>query len=77
MGNTLISGVYVVAATQDGKTEYWAAATPFDQAVARVLEGLPSGWGAALTDRHLTPDQIYALKLKINTARPLKKRKSP
>ena len=39
MGNTLIGGIYVVVATKDGKTEYWAAATPRDEAAATVSSG--------------------------------------
>jgi hypothetical protein len=28
MSNTYAGGIYVIAATKDGKTEYWVAATP-------------------------------------------------
>jgi hypothetical protein len=76
MGDTEIGGVYVVAATMNGRTEYWAAATPRDDAVATVLSQLPKGATASLTDRRLTPSQLYAVKLKINTARPLKVKRS-
>jgi hypothetical protein len=37
MGYTLASGVHVVVATKDDKTEYWAVATPRDEA----LDGAP------------------------------------
>jgi hypothetical protein len=53
MGNTLDGDVYIIAATKDGQTEYWAAATPRQDAVAAVLndfrqDGRPLlRWGAS------------------------------
>jgi hypothetical protein len=73
MGNECDGGVYVVGATKGGKTEYWAAATPRDEAVGAVLELLPPGWSAVLTDRRIKPDKIYDLKLKPNGVRQMKR----
>jgi hypothetical protein len=55
MANTYAGGIYVVAATKDGETEYWAAATPRAKAAFAVKEMLPPGWACTVTDRHLTP----------------------
>jgi hypothetical protein len=36
MGNAFAGRIYVVAATKDGQTEFWAAATPRKTAAAEV-----------------------------------------
>jgi hypothetical protein len=66
MSNALGGGIYVVAATKDGKTEYWAAATVRAEAVAAVERQLTSEWTVTLTDRRLTSQKIKALKLRPN-----------
>jgi GTPase Era involved in 16S rRNA processing len=66
MSNALRGGIYVVAATFDGKTEYWAAATIRENALAAVWRELPPGWNVTLTDWQLTPQKIKALKLRPN-----------
>ena len=58
MVNALAGGIYVIAATKDGKREYWAAATIREEAVASVQRELPPGWIATITDRRLTPQTI-------------------
>jgi hypothetical protein len=72
MANTYAGGIYVVAATKDGKTEYWAAATPRAKAASAVKEMLPPGWACTVTDRHLTPDQVAELNLRANGVQKLK-----
>jgi hypothetical protein len=72
MGNTLDGNVFIVAATKDGQTEYWAAATRRQEAVAAVLERLPPGWKATLTVGRLTVEEVEALKLRSNGVRQLK-----
>ncbi len=67
----LAGGIYVVAATKDGKTEYWAAATVREEAVATVQRELPDGWIATLTDRRLTPQKIKSLKMRPHGAQKL------
>jgi hypothetical protein len=63
MGNALGGGIYVVATTKDGKTEYWAAATVRAEAVAAVRRQLTGEWTVTLTERRLTSQKIRALKL--------------
>jgi hypothetical protein len=40
--------VYVVSATKNGQSEFWAAAAPRDTAATQVQESLPPGWEAKL-----------------------------
>jgi len=61
---TYASGIYVVAATKDGKTEYWAAATPRDDAVATIGCRLGPEWLMVLTDKKLTTDAVAELGLR-------------
>jgi len=73
MGNIRIGGIYVVAATKGGQTEYWVAATRRDEALAAVQQVLPAGWRATtVTDRRLTPEQVESLKLRPHDVRKLK-----
>jgi hypothetical protein len=67
-------GVYIVAAKKEDETVYWVAAAPRDGAVTMVHNLLPPGWSVSLTDRRMSPDRLYGLKLKPNTARKLKKK---
>lgn len=71
MGNAYAASVSVVAATKGGRTEFWAAATSRDAAVAAVQEQLPPGWIPSLTNRYLTPDQVAELNLRPNGVRKL------
>ena len=72
MGNTLAGDVYVVAATKDGETEYWAAATPREEAIGAVRERLPPGWTAGLTVSCITVEHAATLNLRPNGVRLLK-----
>jgi hypothetical protein len=72
MGNEYAGGVHVVAATKDGKTEYWAATTLRVDAIVAVRHVIGPGWTLALTERRLTPEQIAALKMHPNSVCQLK-----
>jgi len=61
--------VYVVSATKNGQSEFWAAATPRDSAAAQVQEILPPGWEAKLTGWHLGAERIAELQMAPNTVR--------
>jgi hypothetical protein len=76
MGSTFLGGIYVVAATKDGKTDYWVAATRREDAVIAVELLLGPGWTVALTDRRVSPQQIDALKLRPNGVCQLKSAQS-
>jgi len=71
MNNTYAGGIYVVAATKDGITEYWAAATPREEAAATVGSQLGPGWKLILTDERLTPEAVAELKMRANCIRKL------
>jgi len=64
--------VCIVAATKDSQTEYWAAATGREEAVAAVRKLLAPGWTATLTDRRISPKQIAVLHLPPNGVRKLR-----
>jgi hypothetical protein len=53
----------IVAATKDGKTEYWAVACPQEFAQDYVREALPRGWSATLTQRQLPIETARGLKM--------------
>ena len=73
MINTFAGGVQVVAAIKcGGGVEYWAAATLREAAESTVQQLLPPGWTSALTDRHLTTQQVAALNLRPGGVRKLK-----
>ena len=61
--------VYVVSATRNGQSEFWAAATPGDTAAAQVLGSLPPGWEAKLTGWRLRVERIAELQMAPNTVR--------
>jgi hypothetical protein len=54
MRRRLVGGIYIVQAAKDGVTEYWAATTLQENAVAAVEKELGPGWTVTLTDRRLT-----------------------
>jgi hypothetical protein len=66
MGSVLVGGIYVVQASRDGKTEYWAAATIRGKAAAAVEKELGEGWTVTLTDRRLTGQRLSKLRLRPN-----------
>jgi hypothetical protein len=53
----------IVAATKDGKTEYWAIASPQEFAADFVRNALPAGWSVTLTGRRLPLETARGLKL--------------
>ena len=71
MRRHLVGGIYVVEAKKDGVTEYWAAATLRENAVAAVEKELGPGWIVMLTDRRLTSQRLSMLKMSPNTVRKL------
>jgi hypothetical protein len=72
MGNEYIGGIYIVAATKDRKTEYWAAAVPEGRAIEAVREQIAPGWSLSLTTKRLTPSTVTELKMRPNSVRQLK-----
>jgi hypothetical protein len=71
MGKEYLGAVYVVAASKEGKTEYWVAATPLKEAVVAVQLVLGPTWKVALTDRRLTLSQRAELNLRLDDVRRL------
>jgi hypothetical protein len=70
--NTLFAEfVYVVSATKNGRSEFWAAATPRDSAAEHVRRSLPPGWKAILTGWRLGPERTAELEMRPNTVRKL------
>jgi len=63
--------IYVVAATNGRKVEYWAAAVPLGEAASAVQELLEPGWRATLTERHLSKGRAGHLKMRSNDVRKL------
>jgi hypothetical protein len=61
--------VYVVSATKNGQSEFWAAATPPDSAAAQVQGSLPPGWEAKLTGWRLGAERVAELQMAPNTVR--------
>ena len=71
MRRRLVGGIYVVEVKKDHVTEYWAAATLQEKAVAAVEKELGPGWIATLTDRRLTSQRLSMLKMRPNAVRKL------
>jgi hypothetical protein len=71
MRSSVVGSVYVIQATKDGKTEFWAAATVRENAVAAVERELGDGWIVTLTDRRLTRQRLSILKMFPNAVRRL------
>jgi len=70
--NTIFADVvYVVSATKDGQSEFWAAATPCRVAAAQVQRSLPPGWKATLTSWRLSSGRAAELEMRPNTVRKL------
>jgi hypothetical protein len=61
--------LYVVAATKDGKTDYWVASSSREEAVATVQRIVEPGWRVSLTERRISPKQATALKLHVEGVR--------
>ena len=71
MRRHLVGGIYVLEARKDGVTEYWAAATLQESAVAAVEKEAGPGWIVTLTDRRLADQRLSILKMRPNTVRKL------
>jgi hypothetical protein len=71
MRNKFARGAYVVSATKDGQTEFWAAATSRHRAAAAVQHVLPTGWRVTLLGWRLSPTKAAALEMPSNTVRKL------
>jgi hypothetical protein len=72
MGNSFAGGIYVVVATKEGRTEFWAAATHRDRAAVEVRKLLPQGWTTVFTGWRLTSDKAAKLRMRANSVRKLK-----
>jgi hypothetical protein len=71
MREGLVRTVYIVTATKNGQTEFWAAATSRHRAAAAVQRLLPSGWSVMCLGWRLSPTKAAALKLSSNSVRRL------
>jgi hypothetical protein len=71
MGKHYAGGIYVLAASKDGKTDYWVAATKPKEATVAVQLALGPAWKVRLTDRRLTPNQVAELQLRPDEVRRL------
>lgn len=63
MRNGFARIIYVVAATKNGRTEFWAAATARYLAEAAVQRALPPGWRILFLAWRLSPTKAAALKM--------------
>jgi len=63
--------VYIVTATKNGRTEFWAAATTRHRAADTVRRLLPPGWRVAFFGWQLSRTKAAALKMSSNSARKL------
>ncbi len=72
MGNAFAGRIYVVAATRNVQTEFWAAATPRKTSAVAVQQLLPAGWMAVPTGWRLTPEKVAELNMSANSVRKLK-----
>jgi hypothetical protein len=70
--NTIFADlVYVVSATKNDQSEFWAAATPRREAAAQVQRSLPPGWKATLTSWRLSRERAAELEMRPDTVRRL------
>ena len=58
MNRHLVGAIYVLEAKKEAVTEFWAAATLQEDAVAAVERELGPGWTVSLTDRRLTVSAV-------------------
>jgi hypothetical protein len=63
--------IYVVAASKDGKTEYWAAATSPKEATAAVQLVVGPAWKIKFINHRLTPAEVAELSLQPDDVRRL------
>jgi hypothetical protein len=71
MGNEYAGGIYVIAATKDGRTEYCAVLE--NRAIEAVRDQIGPGWKLSLTTKRLTAAQVAELKMRTNSVRQLKR----
>lgn len=71
MRNGFVRAVYIVTATKNGRTEYWAAATSRHHAASAVQQVLPPGWRVMCLGWRLSPKKATALKMSSNSVRKL------
>jgi hypothetical protein len=71
MRNESTRAVYIVTATRNGRTEFWAAATPRHQAATAVQRVLPPGWRVMFLGWRLSPTRAAGLKMSLNGVRKL------
>jgi hypothetical protein len=71
MRSVLVGGIYVVQAKKDDETEYWAAATIKEKAIAAVEQELGPGWTVTLTERRLTGQRLSKLRMRPNSVQRL------
>jgi hypothetical protein len=64
MGREYVGIIYAVAASKDGKIEYWVAATGPKEATAAVQLVVGPTWKVTLTNHRLTPTQLAELNLR-------------
>ena len=67
------AGIHVVQVRTDelprGKLELWFAAVPRRQALSAVLNAVPDGWTAWLSEFRLKPAEIQILQMPVGTVR--------
>lgn len=71
MGKGYADAVYAVAASKNGKTQYWVAATRPKQATAADQLLLGPTWSVKLSNHRLTPPQLAELNLRPDEVRRL------
>jgi hypothetical protein len=69
MNTTFADVVYVVSATNDDQSEFWAAATPRRVAASQVQRTLPPGWKAKSTRWRLSRERAVKMEMLPNTVR--------
>jgi hypothetical protein len=56
-------GVFIVAATKDGETEFWTAAVPEDEVLMAVALETGPGWELTITTLRMTAEKAAMLNL--------------
>ena len=69
MSSEIAEEIYVVAATKDGQTEFWAVALPFEEVLDAMAQATGPGWKYVVTTEWLTIERAAALGLPFNTVR--------
>ena len=63
--------IYVINATEDGQSEFWAAAAPRRTAAAQVQQLLPPGWTATSMGWRLGRARAAELRMRPDSVRKL------